>query len=77
MNKPIVISKHRMFHRNYTPSELLGEITNLINSGDYEDFFFVASGEMRSVRIGSKNRDLRIGDLLYLIELIKADIINK
>jgi len=73
-----VISLHRSFSRNYSPKELLGEITNLIQSGHYEDFMFVAEGidGFRSIRIGSKDKDLRIGDLLVLNELIKQDIME-
>ena len=73
---PVIISEYKMFCRNYTPEELLSEITNLISSGEYEDFMFVAAGDIRSVRIGSKNKDLRVGDLLYLNQLIKEDIMN-
>lgn len=73
-----VLSHHRGFARNYTPEELMGEIINLVNSDDFEDFMFVAGGAkgMRSIRIGSKDRDLRIGDLLLLNEFIKEDILR-
>ena len=73
-----IISTHRMFCRNYTPGELLGEITNLIHSGEYEDFMFVAAScsGMNSIRIGSNDRDLRVGDLLLLNELIKEQIMD-
>lgn len=72
-----IISKYRLFKRNYTPEELLGEITNLIKYGGYEDFMFVAAGDdgLRSTRIGSSDRNLRIGDLLHLLEFIKSDIL--
>ena len=75
--KPLAISLHRAFSRNYTPEELLGEIQTLISSGDYEDFMFVADGkESRLVRIGSTDRNLRIGDLLLLNQFIKEDILE-
>ena len=74
----IAISHHRGFARNYTPEELLGEIINLIKSDDFEDFMFIAGGAkgMRSIRIGSSDRDLRVGDLLLLNEYIKEDILR-
>jgi len=76
--KPILLSSHRIFVRNYSPAELLGEITNIIQSGDYEDFMFIAVGDngSRAIRIGSKDRGLRIGDLLYLNQLIKENIME-
>lgn len=82
MNEPIpierVVSIHRGFKRNYTPEELLGEIANLIKSGRYEDFMFAAGAAdgFRSVRIGSTDRDLRIGDLLLMNEFIKQEILD-
>ena len=78
MNQPEILSFHRSYKRNYTPEQLLGEIKNLIGSGEYEDFMFVAEGwnGNRSIRIGSTDKDLRAGDLLYLNELIKADIME-
>jgi len=74
----IPISRHRIFKRNYTPSEILGEIKTLIQSGEYKDFMFIANGGNggRSIRIGSTDRDLRVGDLLFLNELIKEDILD-
>jgi hypothetical protein len=73
-----VLSHHRGFSRNYTPEELMGEIINLVNSDDFEDFMFIAGGEkgMRSIRIGSRDRDLRIGDLLLLNKYIEEDILR-
>ena len=73
-----IISHHRGFARNYTPEELLGEIINLIKSGDFEDYMFIAGGAkgMRSIRIGSSDRDLRIGDLLLLNKYIEEDILR-
>ena len=71
------ISNYRKFSRNLNPREMLGEITNLINADEYEDFIFIADGEKRRcVRIGSHDADLRIGDLLYLLEVAKADLMK-
>lgn len=71
-----IMSMHRSYNRNYDPDELLGEIKNLIRSGDYEDYMFVAAGRKRSIRIGSTDKDLRVGDLLFLNQLIKDDIMG-
>ncbi len=71
------ISSYRTFTRNYTPEQLLGEIKTLIESERYDDFMFVAAGKERSIRIGSTERNLRVGDLLFLNELIKEDIMNE
>jgi hypothetical protein len=73
-----VLSHHRGFARNYTPEELMGEIINLVNSDDYEDFMFVAAGEkgLRSIRIGSRDRDLRKGDLLLLNKYVEEAILE-
>jgi hypothetical protein len=71
------ISNHRIFARNYNAEEMVGEVRNLIGTGKYQDFIFVAAGEGgRSVRIGSIDNDLRIGDLLYLIELARQDVLR-
>jgi len=70
------ISSYRIFKRSYLPNELLGEITTLINSDDYCDYVFIANGNIRSVRIGSEDSSIRYGDVLYLLELAKLDIME-
>jgi len=75
--KPVVLSHHRLYKRNYSPNELLGEIANIVKSEDFEDFMFVAAkGVRRSVRIGSFDGDLRMGDLLMLTKFLEMDIVN-
>lgn len=65
---PIILSRYRRFNRNYKRKELLGEIINLMGSNGYEDFMFIASGkDGRSVRVGSDDRELRYGDLIWLL----------
>lgn len=77
MKKPTVISHYRLYKRNYSPKELLGEVANLINSEEFEDFIFVAAkGAKRSVRIGSFDRDLRYGDLLLLLKYAEEDVMG-
>jgi len=72
------MSHHRNFVRNYSREEFLGEVSNILRDDNYKDFMFVGLGGdgTRSIRIGSEDRDLRIGDLLYLNEIIKEDIMR-
>ena len=71
------ISIYRHFNRNYKPEELLAELKNLINSGRYEDYILIAIGNGgRSTRIASTDNDLRCGDLFYMLELAKNDIMD-
>jgi len=76
-NENIILSRHRTFHRNYTPVEFLGEVKNLTSSEDYDDFLVVAIGSGGlSIRIGSRDRELRYGDLIYMLEKAKLDILE-
>jgi hypothetical protein len=71
------ISNYRTFNRNLDPKQMLGEIMTLIESEEYQDFIFIAAGKIRrSLRIGSTDNDLRIGDLLFLLEMAKQEILE-
>jgi hypothetical protein len=73
--KPEVLSHYRLFNRNYTKEELLGEIKNLLEEDGYEDFLFIASGPKGFCsRIGSEDQNLRNGDILYLLKCIEKDV---
>lgn len=73
--KPEVLSHYRMFNRNYTREELLGEIKNLLEEEGYEDYLFIASGSKGFCsRIGSDTQDLRNGDILWLLKCIEKDV---
>jgi hypothetical protein len=73
--KPEVLSHYRMFNRNYSREELLGEIKNLLNEDGYEDFMFLASGPKGFCsRVGSDDQDLRNGDILWLLKCFEKDV---
>jgi len=78
MSDITVISHHRTFVRNYSREELLGEINNIMRDSSYKDFMFVAVSDEgdRAIRIGSEDRSLRVGDLLFLNQVMKDDIMR-
>jgi hypothetical protein len=78
-NKPKIeaISQHRGFARNYLPKEFAGEVRSLVECGDYEDFMLIATGDGgRVTRVGSSDGDLRYGDLFYMLEMAKQDLLE-
>lgn len=75
--EPAIISQYRIFHENYSRKQMLGEIVNLLGSNGYEDFLFIAAGpEGTATRIGSDDKDLRWGDLVWMIEKAKAKLLS-
>ena len=76
-SKVDVISHHRLFNRNLKRAELIGEIKNLVEEERYEDFIFIAEGSNgRAVRIGSDDLDLRYGDLIWMLDGAKKDVLE-
>jgi len=75
--EPAIISRYRIFNKNYSRKQMLGEVINLLGSNGYEDFLFIASGpEGTATRIGSDDKDLRWGDLLWMVEKAKGKLLS-
>ena len=76
-NKPAIMSRYRMFNRNYSREEFLGEVKNLVSEEGFEDFLIVATGRAgTATRIGSDDKDLRYGDIIWMLKKAEMQFLD-
>lgn len=79
-NKVEVFNSHKRMERAYTPQELVHELQNLVNSGDYDDFMILYLGdEARGVRFGSTKDRKGFGDtsiMSFLLNITLRDLLD-
>ncbi len=71
------LSDYRNYHRMYNAKEFLSEVEDIISDDKFDDFVLMAQGEShRVIKMGSRDREIKISDLFFLLELSKRDIMD-